>query len=92
VRISREEIRATMPGKGPRVDAPVVGRNEHLAHAPRRRRTEVDVFDHRPTGNTRQRFSGKTRRCVTGRDDDDAAGVDGARGLVGDNCDGHVES
>jgi purine nucleosidase len=44
VRISREEIRATMPGKGARVDAPVVGRNGGEFHT--FGDYSVDLFEH----------------------------------------------
>jgi hypothetical protein len=73
-------------------DALIVCRNDDRVDGSAFSGTAVDVFDHRPPGNHGQGLPGKTRRCVAGRDDNDAAGESGAGGLVGRNGDGHVES
>jgi hypothetical protein len=56
------------------------------------RGTPIYVFDHRPPRDSCQRLPGEARRRVTGGDDNDGAGENGAGGLVGRNGDGHVES
>jgi hypothetical protein len=54
-----------------RGDAEIVGGDDDLRDERRRRGAAVDVLDHRPAVEVRERFAGESRRCVSCGDDCD---------------------
>jgi hypothetical protein len=70
-------------------DPLVVGGDNHTIDVSCRRGSAIDVLDHRPAGNQRERLAGETGRLVSGGDDDDGCG---ATGMLGGSDREHVES